>query len=58
MNVRSSQTGRMLASEFDIFNEIEAATRQCGTSLMPEGLEKVIDHQAMADLLAFLTQSE
>ncbi|CAE7333362.1 unnamed protein product [Symbiodinium sp. CCMP2456] len=32
--------------------------RSTGTSLMPEGLEKVIDHQAMADLLAFLTQSE
>ncbi len=32
--------------------------RSTGTSLMPEGLEKVIDHQAMADVLAFLTQSE
>lgn len=28
--------------------------RGTGASLMPEGLEKQIDHQAMADLLAFL----
>jgi putative heme-binding domain-containing protein len=32
--------------------------RSTGTSLMPEGLEKQIDHQAMADLLAFLMAAE
>ncbi len=29
-----------------------------GTSLMPEGLEQKIDHQQMADLLAFLRQAD
>jgi hypothetical protein len=28
-----------------------------GKSLMPEGFEKVIDKQAMADLLAYLRQA-
>jgi putative heme-binding domain-containing protein len=30
------------------------AMKSTGTSLMPEGLEKTIDPQSMADLLAFL----
>ena len=29
--------------------------KNSGRSLMPEGLEKTIDHQAMADLIAYLT---
>jgi hypothetical protein len=28
--------------------------RSTGMSFMPEGLEKQVDHQAMADLLAYL----
>jgi putative heme-binding domain-containing protein len=32
--------------------------RSTGTSLMPEGLEKQIDRQAMADLLEFLRVAE
>ena len=30
--------------------------RSTGVSLMPEGLEKTIDKQAMADLLSYLMQ--
>ncbi|WP_165698727.1 PVC-type heme-binding CxxCH protein [Bremerella volcania] len=32
--------------------------KSTGVSLMPEGLEKVIDQQAMSDLLNYITQSE
>ena len=32
--------------------------RSTGVSLMPDGLEKEIDQQAMADLLAYLTALE
>jgi putative heme-binding domain-containing protein len=31
--------------------------RNTGRSLMPEGLEKVIDKNAMADLLEYLTEA-
>jgi putative heme-binding domain-containing protein len=31
--------------------------RSTGQSFMPEGLEKQLDHQAMADLLAYLTSA-
>ena len=32
--------------------------RSTGQSFMPEGLEKQLDHQAMADLLAYLSRSK
>jgi hypothetical protein len=42
---------RLLRSEIDVI-------RDTGRSLMPEGLEKNVDTQAMADLIQFILTAE
>jgi putative heme-binding domain-containing protein len=41
------------AEEIVLRNDLTSLTSS-GLSLMPEGLEKALDHQAMADLIAYL----